>query len=135
MKKIILAVMCLLMFTGCAAFNASTTGQIAGKISNVTIDVSFVYELQTHPEMKGNVVTALNNLKLFLNATSCTYDDLIIEIAKQFPQKYAVYAVVISYYFDCDTPNSTSFIPMLDPYKASLNVKIDRLLKLTELIK
>jgi hypothetical protein len=130
MKKLFVLLICVLMFTGCA-----TLGTNSGKIANAGIDVAFVSQLQAHPEAKGDIVKGLNNVKLFLNANACTYDELIIEIAKQFPDKYSVYAVVISYYFDCDQPTSTSLLPMLDPYKETLITKIDRLILLTELVK
>jgi hypothetical protein len=136
MKKILAVLICMLMLMGCAALKPSPTiVQTAGKLSQVAIDLAFYNRLQTNPADKADIVKGLNTIKLFLNATSCTYNELIVEIAKQFPAKYSGYAIVVSYYFDCDVANSTSLIPLLDPYKEGLNKKIDRLLTLTELIK
>lgn len=129
----IFIIFCLFTFIGCATLQANTNVKTA---VNATTDVAFIAALQNNPGYKADVVNGLKNLKLFLNVTGCTYDDLLAEVVKQFPQtsKYAIYAVVISYYLDCDKPISTTLLPMLDNYKAGIELKIDRLIKLTELI-
>jgi hypothetical protein len=136
MKKIfavLISVLCLFTFIGCASLQTNTDAKTA---INVTTDVAFIAALQNNPSYKADVVAGLKNLKLFLNVTGCTYDDLLAEVIKQFPQtsKYAIYAVVISYYLDCDKPVSTTLLPMLDNYKAGIEAKIDRLIQLAAMI-
>jgi len=136
MKKIILCVFALFMMltvVGCASLQTNTNAQTAVK---VTTDVAFIAALQNNPSYKADVVAGLKNLKLFLNVTGCTYDEFLAEVIEQFPQtsKYAIYAVVISYYLDCDKPVSTTLIPMLDNYKAGIEAKIDRLIQLADLV-
>lgn len=135
MKKIfaVMILMCFIGVTGCASLQTNTDAKTA---INVTTDVAFIAALQNNPGYKADIVTGLKNLKLFLNVTGCTYDDFLAEVIKQFPQtsKYAIYAVVISYYLDCDKPVSTTILPMLDNYKAEIEAKIDRLIQLAELI-
>lgn len=133
MKKLFAVLICLLMFTGCSALNMNTP---TGKITNAGIDVAFVSQLQAHPEAKADVVAGLNNVKKFLTVTGCTYDELMVEVIKQFPQtsKYAIYAVVLSYYFECDKPISTTIFPLTDATIAEITVKLDRLISLAEII-
>lgn len=122
MKKIIFVILFAMIVSGCTGINT-------GVATNVATDTAFVMALQTHPEYKPAVIAALTDLKLFL-ANPVTYDDLIIQINKQFGPKYAYIGIILQGYIEADKPVSTSMITMLDSYKRAVEIKIDRFLLL-----
>ncbi len=122
MKKLFVGIMFLMMLAGCTGLNTSTA-------VNVSTDTAFVLALQNNPSYKAPVIEALNKIKTFL-AGKVTYDDLILEISKQLPDKYAVIAVVLTGYIETDKPVFETYLSMLDSYKADVIKKIDRLILL-----
>jgi hypothetical protein len=122
MKKLLVGIMMLLMFTGCAGLNTTTA-------VNVATDTAFVLILQNNPTYKAPVIEALKTIKVFLSG-SVTYDDLMIEIARVLPDKYIVIAVVLSGYIQGDKPIFETYLPMLDGYKADIIKEVDRLILL-----
>lgn len=122
MKKIFAAILMLAFITGCTGLNASTS-------VNVATDTAFVLALQNNPSYKAPVIDALNKIKTFLSG-KVTYDDLILEISKQLPDKYAVIAVVLTGYIETDKPVFETYLSMLDSYKVDVIKKIDRLITL-----
>jgi ABC-type molybdate transport system substrate-binding protein len=131
MKKIFAVLICLLMFTGCAAFQ----GQGANTALNASIDVAYVAALQNNPTYKEGVVHGLTLVLEYVNCTECTIEELKLEIIKSFPDKYKIYGVVLSDYVD-DTYVASIFSDKITPEsKAVIIKKVDRLIKLAELIK
>jgi len=124
MKKIMLVLVMLAMLVGCAGLNTNVP-------VNVATDVAFVMVLKNNPSYKPQIVAALNTVKIALGE-SLTYDDLMVMISKQFPEKYAYVGVILSSYVATDKPIFETYLPMLDEYKAGIILKIDRLLLLTE---
>jgi len=125
MKKLFVGIVFLMMVVGCAGLNTSTT-------INASTDVAFALFIQNNPNHKAEVVIALNKIKTFLNG-KVTYDDLILEISKQLPDKYAVIAVVLTGYIETDKPVFETYLSMLDSYKVDVVKKIDRLIALASI--
>lgn len=122
MKKLLAVVFMLVFVTGCTGLNTTVA-------VNVATDTAFVLALQNNPSYKAPVIEALNKIKTFLNG-KVTYDDLILEISKQLPDKYAVIAVVLTGYIETDKPVFETYLSMLDSYKSDVIKKIDRLITL-----
>jgi hypothetical protein len=122
MKKLFAVVFMLVFVTGCTGLNTTVA-------VNVATDTAFVLALQNNPSYKAPVIDALNKIKTFLNG-KVTYDDLILEISKQLPDKYAVIAVVLTGYIETDKPVFETYLSMLDSYKSDVIKKIDRLILL-----
>ncbi|MDD5006355.1 MAG: hypothetical protein PHS33_07675 [Candidatus Omnitrophica bacterium] len=122
MKKLFAVIFMLVFVTGCTGLNTTVA-------VNVATDTAFVLALQNNPSYKAPVIDALNKIKTFLNG-KVTYDDLILEISKQFPDKYAVIAVVLTGYIETDKPVFETYLSMLDSYKSDVIKKIDRLILL-----
>lgn len=122
MKKIFLTILCLVILIGCTGLNTNTA-------INAATDTAFVLVLQNNPDYKLAVVTALTGIKTFLSG-KVTYDQLITEITKQLPGKYAVIATMLTAYISADQPVSTTYLSMLDSYKAGVIKKIDRFILL-----
>jgi hypothetical protein len=125
MKKLFVGIMFLIMLAGCAGLNTSTA-------INASTDVAFALFIQNNPNHKAEVVTALNGIKTFLNG-EVTYDDLILEIAKQLPDQYKVVAVILTSYIEDDKPIFETYFPLLDKYKAGIITKIDRLITIASI--
>jgi hypothetical protein len=125
MKKLFAGIMLLLMLVGCAGLNTSTA-------VNVATDTAFVLALQNNPSYKAPVIFALQNIKTFLSR-KVTYDDLILEISKQLPDKYAVIAIILTGYIETDKPVFETYLSMLDSYKGDISNKIDRLILLASM--
>ncbi|MEN6420313.1 MAG: hypothetical protein ABFD76_00070 [Smithella sp.] len=125
MKKLFIAMMFCFFVVGCGGLNVNTA-------TNVATDTAFVMVLQNNPDYKAPVIDALNQIKIFLSG-KVTYDDLILEIAKVLPDKYAVVAVVLTGYIETDKPIFETYISMLDSYKAGIVTKIDRLILLASI--
>src|SRR5665647_903048 len=107
-------------------------GIVANPVVNIAADGAFYLELKTHPQYKAPVITGLTALKVFLSG-SVTYDQLILEITKQFPGDAAALGIILSKYVASDKPIFETFLPMLDSYKASIIVKIDDFLMLAKI--
>jgi hypothetical protein len=116
--SLVVAVMLIIGVIGCAGFNAGTA-------VNMATDAAFIAAMIKYPESKPAVVAALTAIKPFLEK-NVTYDELIIEISKQFGGKYAYIGIIVADYFAADKPLFETYYPMLDSYKAALNTKIDR---------
>jgi len=125
MKKLFIAMMFVVFVFGCTGLNVNTA-------TNVATDTAFVMVLQNNPDYKAPVIDALNKIKTFLSG-KVTYDDLMLEIAKVLPDKYAVVAVVLTGYIETDKPIFETYISMLDSYKAGIVTKIDRLILLASI--
>lgn len=125
MKKLFAVILMLAMVTGCAGLNTSIA-------VNVATDTAFVLALQNNPSYKVPVIDALNKIKTFLNG-KVTYDDLILEISKQLPDKYAAVAVILIGYIETDKPVFETYLTMFDSYKAGVITKIDRLILLASI--
>lgn len=128
-KKILGLLVALMLFVsliGCTGFNAGTA-------VNAATDVAFAAVLISHPESKPVIVAALKSLKVVLTKTDITYDQLVIEIAKQFGGKYAVIGIILTDYFAADKPIFETYLPLLNSYKAALNVKLDRFILLASI--
>lgn len=126
MKKIFYVfLICMMFVCGCSGLNTST-------VVNVASDMTFVMFLQNNPDYKADVVSGLENIKTFLNG-EVTYDDLVLEIAKQLPDKYKAVAVVLTSYIDADKPVFETYVTLLDSYKAGVISKIDRLIALASI--
>lgn len=125
MKRLFLMVVFCVLLVGCAGLNVNTA-------TNVATDTAFVLILQNNPDYKAPVAEALRGIKVFLMG-EVTYDDLMLEIAKVFPDKYAVVAVVLTGYIETDKPVFETYLPMLDSYKAGIVAKIDRLILLASI--
>ena len=126
MKKLFVAVMLLMMVIGCAGLNTSQT-------VNVATDAAFVGVLQNNPDHKAEIVQGLADLKTFLSG-EVTYDSLIIEIAKRFPNQYTAAAAVLTSYLEADKPVFETYLPLMNDYKAGFITKIDRLISLAGII-
>jgi hypothetical protein len=122
MKKrlavLFVAFMLFVGLTGCPGFNAGTA-------ANMSTDVAFAAAMIKYPESKPVVIAALTALKPFL-AKDVTYDELVIELSKQFGGKYASIGIIVADYFAADKPLFETYLTMLDSYKAALILKIDR---------
>ena len=125
MKRLMILVVALGLFIGCAGLNTSVA-------VNVATDTAFVMALQNNPTYKPVVTKALQDVKLFLNGT-VTYDDLMLFLAKQFNGKYAYVCVILTGYIDTDKPIFETYLPMLASYKAGIIKKIDRLILLASM--
>ena len=123
MKKLFLVGM-LFVLLGCTGLNPSV-------IVNTSTDVAFALVLQNNPAYKPAVVVGLNEVKTVLSG-SLTYNDLLVEITKAFPNQYAVIATIIIGDLNADQPVSTSAIPLLDSYKAGVITEIDHLILLAQ---
>jgi len=122
MKKLFIGIMFLMMLTGCAGLNTSTA-------VNASAEVAFTLFIQNNQNHKAEVINALNNIKTFLNG-EVTYDDLILEIAKQLPDQYKVVAIILTSYLEDDKPVFETYLTLFDDYKAGLITKIDRLISI-----
>lgn len=130
MKKLFAVVIMLAMLVGCAI----GTGIVANPVVNIAIDGAFYLELKTHPQYKAPVIAGLTAVKVFLSG-SVTYDQLILEITKQFPGDAAALGIILSKYIATDKPIFETYLPMLESYKAAIIVKIDEFLLLANVIK
>jgi hypothetical protein len=124
MKKLFVGILMLLMLIGCTGINQNVAVDVA-------TDTAFVLALQNNPQYKPAVVVALTEIKALLNG-SLTYDDLLVEITKKLPGKYAVIGVILSGYIATDKPLFETTFPMLDSYKKAVCDKIDRFLLLAK---
>jgi hypothetical protein len=114
-------------------FMISCTGITNNVPVNVATDTAFVLVLQNNPQYKPEVIAGLEKVKVILNG-SLTYDDLILEISKQFPDKYAYIGIILSGYIATDKPIFETWLPMLDSYKEAVIAKIDRFILLAGMI-
>ena len=123
MKKGIVAVLLtIVLLMGCAGMNASIP-------VNVATDVAFVEILRNNPTYKAPVIAGLNAIKVVL-AGEVTYDDLIIQISKQFGGKYAYVGIILTGYMETDKPIFQTNLTLFGAYKVDLIKKIDRLILL-----
>ncbi len=125
MKKLILAIVVLVLLIGCIGLKTNVA-------VNVATDTAFVMVLQNNLTYKPIVSKALQEVKVFLNK-SVTYDDLMRFLAKKFEGKYSYVCVIITGYIDTDKPVFETYLPMLDSYKADIVKKIDRLIFLSSM--
>ena len=127
MKKLFATlVIMILLVTGCTGINSSTA-------TNIATDVAFSMVLQNNPAYKVPVVAGITAVKTFLDGQA-TYEALVSEISKQFPDKYAYIGTIILGYIESDKPVSTSAINLLDSYKTAVVKKLDQLLLLTSVV-
>jgi len=124
-KRLIVLVVALGLLMGCAGFNVTIA-------TNIATDIAFVAVLENNPSMKPFVVETLQRVKVFVDG-SVTYDDLLLEISKQFPGKYAYVGIILSGYIETDKPVFETYLPMFDAYKADIVKKIDRLILLARI--
>jgi len=119
----VLMILVSVMVAGCTGINS-------GVAVSVATDTAFVAALQNNPSLKPAVVSGLQGVKVFLTGR-VTYDELIMQVSKQFSGQYAYAGIILTGYIETDKPVSTSVLPMLDSYKAAVVAKIDRLLLLS----
>lgn len=123
MKKFVLAALALLTMVGC-------TGIRENAVVNMATDTAFVMALQNNPEHKPVIIDSLKSMKVFL-AEKVTYDDLVAQMSKWFPGRYAYIGIILREYIATDRPMFETYLPMMDSYKRAVAAKIDRLLMLT----
>jgi hypothetical protein len=126
MKKIIVSLLMLVFLIGCAGITANAP-------VNIAVDTAFYLTLKNNPQYKPVVVQGLNAVKVALSG-SLTYDQLMAEIAKQFPGDAAAIGVIVSGYIATDKPISVTLIPMSAAYKQAILVEIDKFLLLASTI-
>lgn len=117
MKKLFVIAVCILMFTGCAGFNANQAVTVAS-------DVGLALVLKNNPSYKAPTLLVLNTVKTFL-AGDVTYEQLITEINKYTGSEYSYIVAILLAELNTDTPISTSMLSLLDDYKADLIKRID----------
>jgi hypothetical protein len=127
MKNLFISLLLVVLLNGCTGLNTAVNNPAV----NVVTDTAFILVLQNNPQYKPVVTLALQNLKALLNE-NITYDQLIIEITKQFPDKYATIGTILIAYIATDKPVSTTYLNLLDSYKAGIITKLNRFLSLTE---
>lgn len=127
MKKLFAVLIMLAMLCSCTGLNPSV-------IVNTGTDVAFALVLQNNPAYKPAIVVGLNQVKTVLSG-SITYDDLLVQITKAFPDQYALVATIIIGDLNADQPVLTTTIPLLDSYKTAVTAEIDHLILLTSIVK
>jgi len=115
----------LLLIAGCTGINQNVA-------VNVASDTAFVLAMQNNPTYKPEIVTALIQIKVLLSS-SLTFDQLLVEITKRFPDKYAMIGVILTGYISGDKPVFETYLPMLQSYKDAVVVKVDRFLLLSNI--
>lgn len=127
MKKLFVVILLVgILIAGCTGTNANIP-------VNVATDAAFVLALQNNPTYKVPVVAALESIKTFVSG-KVTYDDLILQITKQFGSKYAYIGIILQGYLDTDKPVFETYLPMLDSYKEGIIKKVDRLILLSNAV-
>ena len=121
MKKLVLLLSVLFLF-GCVGLQPKP-------IVTAGTDIAFVLVLQNNPSYKPEIVKALNDIKTVLSG-SITYDDLLVQITKLLPGKYAIIASILIGELNGDQPVSTTVFPMLDSYKTDIVKELDHLILL-----
>ena len=114
--------MVLLAMVGCSGINS-------GVAVNVATDTAFLLALQNNPSYKAPVVSALQNVKMFLEG-AVTYDMLIAEIGKRFDGKYAAIGLILQGYLETDKPIFETYLNLRDDYRKAAIAKIDRFIML-----
>lgn len=134
MKKLIVGIIvAAVMMAGCTTTGTSVPPNVnTEQLLTVATELALVSGIKAKPEYKPYVLAGLATIKVVLEG-SVTYDDLITQIAKQFPGDYAVYAVILTGAINEDKPLFETAIPLLDSYKEGLLKKIDRMILLVNL--
>lgn len=127
MKKILISMLAVFMLAGCAGIKAQP-------VIYAATDTAFLLVLQANPQYKTPVIAGLQGIKLALGG-SITYDQLMIEIAKQLPMPYDAVAVIFTGFLQSDTPVSTNIFPMSQDYKNAIIVEIDKLILIAGMVK
>lgn len=127
MKKILLSIIVLVMLMGCAGIKAQP-------VIFAATDTAFLLVLQANPQYKTPVIAGLQGIKLALGG-SITYDQLMVEIAKQFPAPYNAVAVIFTGFLQSDTPVSTNIFPMSQSYKDAITVQADKMILIAGMVK
>lgn len=125
MKKVVSILVVAISLFGlisCAGMNASVP-------VNIATDIAFVMAMEKYPASKPAVVAALKEIKLILSG-QLTYDALMLELLKQFGDKYRYVYLIITGYIATDKPIFEGWLNLSDAYKADVIKKIDRLLLL-----
>jgi hypothetical protein len=124
MKKLFVSLLLtIFLLMGCAGMNASVP-------VNVATDIAFVEILRNNPSYKVPVVAGLQAIKVVL-AGELTYDELILQISKQFGGQYAYVGIILTGYIETDKPIFETNLTLFQAYKDGVIKKIDRLLLLT----
>lgn len=127
MKKLIVGVLMCLLFMGCASVNQQTA-------VNASIDIAYVAALQNNPKAIPDVVKYLGTVKEYISCTECNIEDLKLQAINLAPDKYKLYALILSDYID-----DVAIANFLDDKinadsKDKITKKIDRLIKISGLI-
>jgi hypothetical protein len=122
MKRILIGLALVVLVSGCSGINSSVA-------VNAATDTAFVLALQNNPSYKAPVMSALQNVKMFLEG-DVTYDLLIAEITKRFDGKYAAIGLILQGYLETDKPVFETYLNLRDDYKKAIIAKIDRFIML-----
>jgi hypothetical protein len=122
MKRILIGLALVVLVSGCSGINSSVA-------VNAATDTAFVLALQNNPSYKAPVLSALQNVKMFLEG-DVTYDLLIAEITKRFDGKYAAIGLILQGYLETDKPVFETYLNLRDDYKKAIIAKIDRFIML-----